>query len=157
MNREEANQLKVTQLNDRLFRSHLEDCLAFGKPMLIENIEEELDPVLDPVLERRVIKKVCLRSAYTCVCEAAHINVCTTLLQKQYFNRLPIHPRIAILHAGQDIRAPLGGQGGGLHRDLPPVLHHTLAQPPLHARAVSQGELRTLTGIAYAGMAEYCC
>mmetsp|Transcript_5388 Transcript_5388/g.12712 ORF Transcript_5388/g.12712 Transcript_5388/m.12712 type:complete len:4322 (-) Transcript_5388:507-13472(-) len=57
MNREEANQLKVTQLNDRLFRSHLEDCLAFGKPMLIENIEEELDPVLDPVLERRVIKK----------------------------------------------------------------------------------------------------
>lgn len=31
MNREEANQLKVTQLNDKLFRNHLEDCLAFGK------------------------------------------------------------------------------------------------------------------------------
>ena len=28
-----------------------------GKPLLIENIEEELDPVLDPVLERRVVKK----------------------------------------------------------------------------------------------------
>lgn len=28
-----------------------------GKPLLIENIEEELDPVLDPVLERRVIRK----------------------------------------------------------------------------------------------------
>ncbi len=39
MNREEANQLKVTQLNDRMFRNHLEDCLAFGKPLLIENIE----------------------------------------------------------------------------------------------------------------------
>lgn len=33
---------------------------AFGKPLLIENIEEELDPLLDPVLERRVIKKVCV-------------------------------------------------------------------------------------------------
>lgn len=57
INREEANQLKVTQLNDRMFRNSLEDCLSFGKPMLIENIEEELDPVLDPVLERRLIRK----------------------------------------------------------------------------------------------------
>ncbi|MEW5318622.1 MAG: hypothetical protein WDW38_009830 [Sanguina aurantia] len=57
MNREEANQLKVTQLNDKMFRNHLEDCLSFGKPLLIENIEEELDPVLDPVLEKRLVKK----------------------------------------------------------------------------------------------------
>ncbi|GFR42148.1 hypothetical protein Agub_g3000 [Astrephomene gubernaculifera] len=56
-NREEANQLKTTQLNDKLFRNHLEECLAFGRPLLIENIEEELDPLLDPVLERRLIKK----------------------------------------------------------------------------------------------------
>lgn len=57
MKREEANQLKVTTLTDKLFRNALEDCLTFGKPMLIENIEEELDPVLDPVLEKRVIRK----------------------------------------------------------------------------------------------------
>ena len=56
-NREEANQLKTTQLNDKLFRNHLEECLAFGRPLLIENMEEELDPLLDPVLERRLIKK----------------------------------------------------------------------------------------------------
>lgn len=31
MNREEANQLRVSQLNDKMFRTHLEDCLAFGK------------------------------------------------------------------------------------------------------------------------------
>ena len=31
--------------------------MSSGKPLLIENIEEELDPVLDPVLERRIIRK----------------------------------------------------------------------------------------------------
>ena len=56
-NREQDNQLRVTSLNDKHFRNILDDCLSFGKPMLIENIEEELDPMLDPVLEKRIVKK----------------------------------------------------------------------------------------------------
>ena len=55
--REEVNAMKVTTLNDKNFRNHLEDCMSFGKPMLIENIEEELDPLLDPILEKRIVRK----------------------------------------------------------------------------------------------------
>lgn len=55
-NREEQNMLKVTNFNDKAFRNILEDCLSYGKPMLIENVEEELDPVLDPVLEKAFVK-----------------------------------------------------------------------------------------------------
>ncbi|CAG9462434.1 unnamed protein product [Pedinophyceae sp. YPF-701] len=55
--READNRLQVTSLNDKWFRNHLEECLSEGRPMLIENVEEELDPLLDPVLERRVVKK----------------------------------------------------------------------------------------------------
>ncbi len=54
--REEANQLKVTTLDDKYFRAHIEDALNFGMPILIEGVEEELDPMLDPILEKQFIK-----------------------------------------------------------------------------------------------------
>ncbi|KAG8468097.1 hypothetical protein KFE25_007149 [Diacronema lutheri] len=55
--REEVNGLRITSLLDKRFRNVLEDSMSFGTPMIIENVEEELDPILDPVLDKAVQRK----------------------------------------------------------------------------------------------------
>ncbi len=52
-----GNNLQVAKLNDSNFGKTLENCIRFGQPLLLENVEEELDPMLDPVLQKQTFKK----------------------------------------------------------------------------------------------------
>ncbi|XP_076978309.1 dynein axonemal heavy chain 11 isoform X2 [Tamandua tetradactyla] len=49
--------LKVTHLGQKGFLNAIETALAFGDVILIENLDEKIDPVLDPLLGRNTIKK----------------------------------------------------------------------------------------------------
>jgi dynein heavy chain len=49
--------LKVMKLTEKDFLRTLEDGVRYGAPVLLENIEEELDPSLEPVLLKQTFKK----------------------------------------------------------------------------------------------------
>ncbi|XP_049749389.1 dynein axonemal heavy chain 11 isoform X2 [Elephas maximus indicus] len=49
--------LKVTHPGQKGFLNAIETALAFGDVILIENLDETVDPVLDPLLGRNTIKK----------------------------------------------------------------------------------------------------
>ncbi|CAG7714181.1 unnamed protein product [Allacma fusca] len=55
-NMEKENDLQITSQSHKYFRNTLESCLSDGKPLMIEDVGEELDPVLDNILDKNFIK-----------------------------------------------------------------------------------------------------
>lgn len=49
-NMEKSNGLQVIKLSDPLYMQIIEQCVETGKPVLLENVNEELEPPLDPIL-----------------------------------------------------------------------------------------------------------
>ncbi|XP_076603478.1 dynein axonemal heavy chain 1 [Chaetodon auriga] len=56
-NMERDNGLETIKLSDRDFLRSLENSIRFGKPCLLENVGEELDPALEPVLLQQTFKQ----------------------------------------------------------------------------------------------------
>ena len=54
---EKQNQLDVLKLTDKDFLRSLENAVRFGKPVLLENVLEELDPALEPILLKQTFKQ----------------------------------------------------------------------------------------------------
>ena len=45
------------KLSESSFLKSMENCIRFGQPCLLENVEEELDPSLEPILLKQTTKK----------------------------------------------------------------------------------------------------
>ncbi|CAF0750041.1 unnamed protein product [Didymodactylos carnosus] len=56
-NSERDNKLAVVKLQDQNYARTLENAIQFGSPVLLENINEELDPILDNVLLKATFKQ----------------------------------------------------------------------------------------------------
>ena len=53
---EKANQLSIIKLSDANYVRTLENSIQFGKPVLLENVGEELDPLLESILLKQTFK-----------------------------------------------------------------------------------------------------
>lgn len=79
---ERDNGLEAMKLSDRDFLRSLENAIRFGKPCLLENVGEELDPALEPVLLQQVnthanlLKK---QTNITCALRQCYANIYHTM------------------------------------------------------------------------------
>ena len=87
--KEQYSEIQVTNLNHKYFRTHLEDSVSLGIPLLIEDVGEELDPILDNLLEKNFIKqgnvlKVMLGDREMDIMEGFYLYITTKLSNPAY-------------------------------------------------------------------------
>ena len=56
-NMEKGSGLEVIKLSEKDFLRSLVNAVRFGKPVLLENVGEELDPALEPVLAKQIFRQ----------------------------------------------------------------------------------------------------
>jgi len=49
--------IQITKLTEANFMRTLENAIKFGQPVLLENVEEQLDPSLEPILLKQIFQK----------------------------------------------------------------------------------------------------
>lgn len=53
--KEKKANLEILTFNQHDYVKRLEMAISFGKPVLFEAIDEEIDPMIDPILEKNII------------------------------------------------------------------------------------------------------
>ncbi len=59
--KELGNNLDILSFNEHNFLRKLENAIQFGKSVLFEAIDTEIDPMIDPVLEKNIVVNAGLR------------------------------------------------------------------------------------------------
>eukprot|EP01042_Synura_sphagnicola_P024645 gene24645-31548_t len=54
--KEESNGVVITTMRDPNLLRALENCIRLGKPLLLEDVGEQIEPALEPVLQKAVFK-----------------------------------------------------------------------------------------------------
>jgi len=55
--KEEKNNVMITTMRDANLLRALENCIRLGKPLILEDLGEQLEPALEPVLQKAVFKQ----------------------------------------------------------------------------------------------------
>lgn len=55
-NMEKKNNISIIRMSQLDYVRILENAIQFGQPLLLENVEEELDAVLEPILLKQTFK-----------------------------------------------------------------------------------------------------
>ncbi|CAG9863347.1 unnamed protein product [Phyllotreta striolata] len=94
-NMEKANNLAIIRLNQADYVRILENAIQFGQPVLLENINEEIDPVLEPVLAQQTFKQggaMCLKLGDSVIeyCSKFKLYITTKLRNPHYLPEVAV-------------------------------------------------------------------